>query len=229
MSRESSANDVALSAIRDSSSSVLLPFLGLARRCSLWNLVELADEAPATAELANGEHELVVAFFQGKVDGIVLRIDDAEKTGIAETLGAAAAIEDLAVQKDTDVITVTDRELFDLVSRGMDAGPCIKDFHTSLRVEAFGEIALESNSWMGGFAEAVKDDEAGRFGLYVLPLDGFRFFRSERAFEISGQTVERRRDAPVGDDVRFHCGEVPLPGSVARFANGKVAEIGFAD
>ena len=67
-----------------------------------------ADESPAAAELADGEHELVGALLERKVDGVVLRIDDAEEARIAEVLRAAAAVEDLAVQEHADVVAVAD-------------------------------------------------------------------------------------------------------------------------
>src|SRR6476660_397975 len=80
--------------------------------------LEAADEAPAAAELAEREDELVAALAERQVDGVVLRVDDAEEARVAEALRAAAAPQDPAVQEDADVVAVPDLQLLHLVAVG---------------------------------------------------------------------------------------------------------------
>jgi hypothetical protein len=77
---------------------------------------EAAEKAPAAAEFAEGEKEFVVARVEGKVDGVVFRVDDAEEAWVAKTLGAAATIENFAVEEDGDVVAVADFEFFEEVT-----------------------------------------------------------------------------------------------------------------
>ena len=74
---------------------------------------EAAEKAPAAAEFAEGEKEFVVARVEGKVDGVVFRVDDAEEAGVAKTLGPAAAIENFPFEEDGDVVAVADFEFFE--------------------------------------------------------------------------------------------------------------------
>src|SRR5882724_3585841 len=102
-----------------------------------------ADEPPPAAELADGERQLVAPLLQWKVDRVVLRIDDAEKPGIAEPLGAPARVENLPVQEDAHVVAVADEELLHLIAVRIDDGSRVDDLHAGLGIEPLREVALE--------------------------------------------------------------------------------------
>jgi hypothetical protein len=61
-------------------------------------LGEPADESPSAAKFADCQHQLVAALPQRQIDGVVLRVDDAEEPGIAEILSASPTKEYLAIQ-----------------------------------------------------------------------------------------------------------------------------------
>src|SRR5690242_3531543 len=93
------------------------------------DLRQAADEAPAAAQFADRQHQLIAAFLQRQVDGIILWVHDAQEPGIAEALRAAPAVEDLAVEEDAYVIAVADLELLHLVAVRIDGRPRIDHFH----------------------------------------------------------------------------------------------------
>src|SRR5262249_45105116 len=142
---------------------------------SVRNVLQAADEAPAAAEFADGEHEFVAALFEGKINGVVFRIDDAEKTRVAKSLRAAPAPKSVAIEKNADVVAVANFQFFHLVAIGFDGGARVKDFHAGLRLKASREVALKCDAGMRSFAITVEDDEAGRFGFDILPLDRLAF------------------------------------------------------
>lgn len=82
---------------------------------SAFHIVEPANESPTAGQLAQGKYEFVSAFSQRQVYGIIFRIHDAKKSGVAEALRASATIEDSIVQENSDVVTIADVELFDPV------------------------------------------------------------------------------------------------------------------
>ena len=62
------------------------------------------------------------------------------KRGIAEALRAAAAVKNLSVQEDADVVAIADLELLHLVAIGVDGGARVEHLHSRLRLEARGEV-----------------------------------------------------------------------------------------
>ena len=109
-------------------------------------------------------------FLSGRYTRVVLGVDDPEEPGVAEVLGAAAALQDPAVQEHADLVAVADLELFHLVAVGVDVGPRVQDLRSRLRLEALGEVGRERDPRMRRLAIAVEHDESGRLRLDVLPL-----------------------------------------------------------
>jgi hypothetical protein len=75
------------------------------------HVVEPADEPPAAGQLAHGKYQVVSAFSQGQVYGVVFGIHDAQKSGVSEALRTEAAVPDSIVQKNAHVIAISDIEL----------------------------------------------------------------------------------------------------------------------
>src|SRR5206468_1262698 len=98
-----------------------------------------ADESPAATEFTDRQHEFVLPFFQRKIDGVVLRVHNAEEARIAEGLRAASAEEDLAIQEDAYVVTVPELQLLQLIAIGVNDGLRIQHLHSGLRLEPFRE------------------------------------------------------------------------------------------
>src|ERR1700760_3939659 len=156
---------------------------------SVFKINQLADKSPAAAKLAYSQHQFIASFFERKINGIILWIHNAEKSGIAKALCAAAAVKNFAVKKDADIVTVTNVKLFHLIAIGRNHCPRIKDFHARLRLKPLGKIALECNAWMRSFAVTIKHNKARRFGFHILPLDGVGFSSCERAFKIARLSI----------------------------------------
>src|SRR5689334_16614092 len=112
------------------------------QRDLLLYVLQPADVAPAAAELAQREHELVVALLQRQVDRVVLQVDDPEEAGVAEALRAAAAPENLYVQEHADLVAVADVQLLHLVAVGRDRRARVEHLRSGLRLEALREVAL---------------------------------------------------------------------------------------
>src|SRR5262249_25126997 len=177
---------------------------------------EATDESPSAAELADRQHELVAAFFQGKVDGIIFWVDDAEEAWIAETLGASATVKNPAVKEHADVVAVADFEFFHLLAIGINCGTSIEHLSTRLGIEAFREVPLKRNSRMRRLAVTIENYKTWRLSLYILPLDGSTLRRRERMFEIARERIVRWRNAPLGQSVGRHWWKVPLPRRVGH-------------
>src|SRR5262249_44353738 len=101
----------------------------------LFHILQAADESPASAQLTDPQHELVLAFLERQIHGIVLGVDDPEESRIAESLRATAAPQDLAVQEDAHVVAVTDLKLFDLIAIALDGRLRVEQLHTRLRLQ----------------------------------------------------------------------------------------------
>src|SRR6476646_8073859 len=147
--------------------------------------MEAADEAPAAAELAERQDELVVALAERQVDGVVLRVDDAEEARVPEALRAAAAPQDPAVQEDADVVAVPDLQLLHLVAVGGNRRPRVDDLHPGLGLEPLREVALKRNLRVRGLEVAIQHDEARRLRLDVAPRDRADLAGVERLLEVA--------------------------------------------
>src|ERR1700740_87334 len=168
---------------------------------SVFRVRKAADEAPAAPELTDRQHQFIAALLQGQIDGVVFRIDDAEEARVAEALRAAATIENLPVEEEADIVAIPDFEFSYLITAGIDRGPGIEDFHAGLRLQARRKVRLKRNARVRRIAIAIEHNEARRFGLHILPLDGGAFRGRKRVLEIPRQRVIGRRDAPLGENV----------------------------
>ncbi len=109
-------------------------------------VAKAADEPPASTQLTHCQHQFIAALLERQIHGVVLRIHDAEKCRIAETLGTAAAIENLTIQKHGDFVAVADIEFLYLIAVGLNDGLGIEHLHTRLGFKALGEVSLERDS-----------------------------------------------------------------------------------
>src|ERR1700722_7654610 len=66
-------------------------------RDSIFEVGQAADESPATTKFAHCKHQFIPALFQWKVNGVVVWTHDAEKPGVAESLGASSTKQNFAV------------------------------------------------------------------------------------------------------------------------------------
>jgi hypothetical protein len=48
----------------------------------MFSVPQAADESPAAAQLGESQHQIVAPLLQRQMDGVVLRLDDAEKPGM---------------------------------------------------------------------------------------------------------------------------------------------------
>ena len=106
------------------------------------HVVEPADQPPAAGQLAHGKYEFVSAFFQRQIYGIVFRIHDAKKSGVSEALRTSAAVKDFIVQKQANVIAISDIEFFDLIPIGDDRGPGINQLASLFAAQVVLEKSL---------------------------------------------------------------------------------------
>jgi len=113
----------------------------------------------------------ILTLFQLKIDGVILRVNDAEEAGIAEALRTAAAIEDLPIQENADLVAVTDLEFLYLVAVGVDVSARVQDVRARLRLQTLRKIALKRDPRVRGIAISLEHDKAWRFGFDILPLD----------------------------------------------------------
>src|SRR5262249_10495669 len=120
---------------------------------------------PPAAKFTDCQHQLIAALLQGKVNGVVLGIHDPEEPWIAKTLSAAAAVKDLAIQKNADVIAVADLELLHLFAVGVDGGFRIHKFHARLRIETLRKVCLERDIQMRRLKIAIENDKARQLGV----------------------------------------------------------------
>src|SRR5215813_12709382 len=145
------------------------------RANSVLQVHQAANESPAAAEFADCQHQFVAALLQGKVDGIVFRVNDPEESGIAKTLGAAATVENFAIQEYAHVVAVTDIELFHLIALGINVGSHIHHLHSRLRFQTLGKVSLKRDPRMWSFAITIEDHKSGWLRLHILPLDCLTF------------------------------------------------------
>src|ERR1043166_2742108 len=88
---------------------------------SIFWIGQAADESPSAAELADGQDQFIAALLQWKKDGIIFCIHDPQKSWVAEILGTAATQQNLAIQKDTYIVAITDIKLLHMVTIRIDA------------------------------------------------------------------------------------------------------------
>src|SRR5262249_15209205 len=150
---------------------------------------ESTNEPPSTSQLAHREHQLVVAFAERQVDGIVLRGDDAEGTRVAEGLRTSATVEDRAVQEDAHVVAITGQELLPLFAIGVDRRARVEDEHAGLWLETLRKIVLERHPDVRRHAISIEHDEARRLRLDVLPAHRVALGGQERSLEIARERV----------------------------------------
>jgi hypothetical protein len=99
--------------------------------------VEPADEPPAAGSTRSRQVRFVSAFLQRQVYGGVFSIHDAKKSGVPEALRASAPVKDSIVQKQADVIAISDVEFFDLVLIGGYCCARVNELHPFLWLESF--------------------------------------------------------------------------------------------
>jgi hypothetical protein len=61
------------------------------------HVVKSANEPPAACQLAHGQNEFISALSQRQVYSVVFRINDAEKSRVAEALRTPAPVQDLII------------------------------------------------------------------------------------------------------------------------------------
>src|ERR1700733_6124076 len=168
-------------------------------------VLQAANESPSSAEFADRQHQFVVALLQGKINGVVFRVHDTEEPRVAETLGTSAAVENLTIQEDTDVVAITNVELLHLLPIRINGGPRIYHLHSRLGFQTLRKVALKRNYRMRGLAIAIEDHKAGWLCFYILPGHGIALCGRQRTLKIPLQRIVGRRQSPFRQHALWHC------------------------
>src|SRR5260221_1950999 len=81
---------------------------------------------------------------------------------------------------------------------------------------------------MRGLALPIQHHEAGPLRLDILPMHCVALGGREWMLRIPVERVVRRRQAPLGQNARWHWRQVPFPRYISRSPYFKVREIGGA-